>query len=120
MKTLLTTIFVAMTSLYSVASTQKLQHGCGWSDLVYDYIVATMNEKSKANIPIDSKGEETGRRLYIYNDNTWFLTLEFLSSESTEKDITCIVATGNQDSIKSAMDFEVHELPKWIWGNQFF
>ena len=105
-------------SFTSIATTQKLEIGCGWSDEVFSYVVATMNEKAKMNLPLKAKGNETGRRLFIYNDSSWFLTLEFFSEASAAEDVSCIVGIGKQNDMESALDFPVEKLPDWKWGKQ--
>lgn len=98
--------------------TENLELGCGISDNFYDYLALHLTERSKLNLPLRSKGSESGRRLYVFADNSWFLTLEFLSSRSVADDITCVVAKGSEKDIESAFEVEVAEYPQWRWGRR--
>ena len=93
-----------------------LEEGCGWSDLVYADIASKLSEKSVNNISIKSKGEETGRRLFLFSDRSWFLTLEYFSIESTDRDVSCIVAKGPGETTEDALSYIMKELPPWKWG----
>ncbi len=96
--------------------TDVLEVGCGWSDLVYDNIASMIPVKAKFNMPMESKGAESGRRFFMYADLSWFVTFEFFSKVSTEKDITCIMDVGRQDTLKNSLNFNGGKVPEWKWG----
>lgn len=96
--------------------TDSLEVGCGWSDLAFADFAEVLREKSTMQFALKSKGLETGRRLYFFSDNSWFLTAEFFNAQSTDKDITCLIAHGAGEQSDQALDFSVKELPEWEWG----
>jgi hypothetical protein len=110
-------IFVFLSSNLN-ATPHNLELGCGWSDLVYDYIKNQIKDKSKHHFPLKSQGNETGRRLFIYENADWFLTFEFFSEEDVSKDISCIVAKGTKETLESSLDYKTDVLPDWKWGQQ--
>lgn len=97
--------------------TSQLRLGCGQSDKVIDYILSTMKEKAKYRALLSGKGVRYGQktlngRLYLlYSDNSWMITHEFFDPKTTDQDITCIVATGDQETAYDGTGFIAKELP---------
>ena len=100
------------TSLTARASTaEKIQQVCGLSDTVYDYIATTAGEKSKTQYSL-SATLGSARRMIIYNDDSWILTMEFLSQGAVEEDRTCIIAKGELNTQELATD--IMKKSDWI------
>ncbi len=114
-------LLVAVPILWSGAARASLvvddiQIGCGFSDLVYADLASHLNEKSRLNLALKSQGKETGRRLYFFSDNSWFLTFEFFSEQGVDQDISCIAAKGPGNDSEQALNFVLTDYPKWRWG----
>ncbi len=93
--------------------TDVVQIRCGWSDSIYKDLANQLSEKSKMNFNLSSKGKETGRRLYIYSDRSWFLSFEYLSKNNVAQDISCIVAKGSGETSEDALNFILKNCPVW-------
>ena len=110
---------IAMNTLHAAPLiTDAVQIGCGWSDLVYAELEKQLPQKSRNNISIRSKGRESGRRLYFFSDESWFLSLEYFSKVNTEQDISCIVKKGPGSQSEEALQFILESYPDWKWGVQ--
>ena len=98
--------------------TDSVENGCGLSDPTYDNLASRLSEKSKVQYPMRSKGPETGRRLYIFSDNSWFLTLEFFNADSTGQDVSCVVDHGSAEESQRSIDYILTDYPEWKWGQK--
>lgn len=109
------TLLAGLTFLFSFSShalvAEKIQQVCGLSDTVYQYIRETAGEKSVTQHPL-SATVGSARRMIIYADQSWILTLEFLSPGQVEADRTCIIAKGNLSNQELATD--IMKRTEWI------
>lgn len=93
------------------ANLENIQNVCGLSDTIYNYIADTVKEKSKTQVEMSSLYGSM-RRLIIYNDNSWILTIELLSRGEIAEDKSCIIAKGDQSNVEMATD--IMKKPTWI------
>ncbi len=97
-------------------SVDKIEIGCGYSENVYSTIHNRIGEKSQTQVSMEIKDSpENGRRLYIYADHSWFLSLEYFSHDTTDLDVSCIVLKGPGDESEKALGFKCEQLPAWIY-----
>lgn len=110
--TCLTPILTHATDRPETFVTDRVTLGCGYADPVFEYILNTMEKHSADPYALRGEQGEDGRRLYIYDDGSWFLTFEYLSPVGLSFDISCIVAKGDVSLQQKALMFRATELPK--------
>jgi hypothetical protein len=92
--------------------TSVLILGCGYSDFVYTDLREKLKQESESHIVRPGVQGEDHRRIYIYDDGSWFLTFEYFYMGDASKDISCIMAVGPDDEFSSVFEFRAKELPE--------
>jgi len=101
--------------------TAPIQPGCGASDGVFDYVRATVGERSILKTRLPNSDSRSHRLFLLYRDGSYIVLVEFLGP-SADADVACILASGFLDNGEDAFDQFVqvwtddHQLPDRVIG----
>ncbi len=98
--------------------TDRLPLGCGLADVVYDLIYEEFKPYKRLMAdPWAGKTGETGRRIFMYEDLSWFLLFDYFHPRDSRRDVSCLVAKGPKETVWSIFETEEFVIPRGTIGD---